>query len=148
MIARSPYLFVHIRAAGAGSAACSVLVRALPRHLLFDRPLCTTTVSIAYSCLSVCRTVGTDLFTARTLLGNATYECLVLAFFFISFAGIEALLGVLSRDADESGDDISVSGETPPAGRSLLWVPLAVSFTGGTIRFWCALEAAMRSGRT
>jgi len=117
MIARSSYLFVHIRTAGAGSPACSVLVRTLPRHLLFDRPVCTAAVSIVYSYLLV---VGTDLSTARILLGVVTYECLVLAFFFIILAGIEALLGVLSRDADESDEDMSVRGDTPPAGISLL----------------------------
>lgn len=91
--------------------------------------------------------VTTDMPTVRKLLGFVTYECLVLAFFFITLAGMEALFGVLFRDADES-DETSVRGDTAPLEISLLLTPFAMSCTGGTIRFWCALEVAGRSGRT
>lgn len=76
----------------------------------------------------------------------ATYECLVLAFFLKSLAGIAAPLGVPLRD--DSGDDISVRGDATSAETSLLDAPLAVSCTGGTIKFLCTLGMAERSGRT
>lgn len=91
---------------------------------------------------------ATDMLTERILLEVVTYECLVLAFFFITLAGMEALLGVLLRDADDSGDETSVRGDTAPFESSLLLAPFAISCTGGTMRFWCALEVAGRSGRT
>jgi len=77
-----------------------------------------------------------------------TYEFLVLAFFLKSLAGMLVLFGVFLREVDESGDETSVKDDAASAEMSLLRASLAVSCTGGTIKFLCTLGMADKSGRT
>ena len=64
--AGSSYLFVHIRPAGAGSPASSVLVSTLPRCLLFDWPARKIVVSILIIVVSDTRKSRIAQYTARS----------------------------------------------------------------------------------